>query len=122
MRRALAGIVPREILERRRKAFISRAPLIAIQRELKSLLKASDGMTSVRLGIVDATLFREYLKKAAEGQGVSVVALSRTLLVEAWLTRVSPWWKRNDDRARLQASPQSISHEKEKAQATPSLS
>ncbi len=91
MRRALAGIVPPEILERRRKGFIARAPLASIRTELPQLLENTRWMTSSRLGIVEADAFRECLKKAAETGELPILPVLRTLVVEAWLTNVARW-------------------------------
>jgi len=91
MRRALRGIVPDEILDRKRKAFISRAPVVAIQGDLERLMRDTSQMVSSDLGIVDKQKFQQHLKQIAEGQSVPVVPLLRTLLVEAWLRHISHW-------------------------------
>ena len=91
MRRALQGLVPQGILDRKRKAFISRAPILAIQEELQGLLLETNQMLSSDLGIVDRQKFQHYLKQAAEGQSIPVVPLLRTFLVEAWLRHISGW-------------------------------
>jgi asparagine synthase (glutamine-hydrolysing) len=91
MRRALAGIVPAEILGRRRKAFIARAPLISIRTELPQLLERTKNMISSRARIVDAEAFRSSLIGAAEGGELQIVPALRTLLLEAWLSRLEPW-------------------------------
>jgi asparagine synthase (glutamine-hydrolysing) len=95
MRRALRGIVPDEILNRKRKAFISRGPIVAIQQELPLLLQETNRMLSTELGIVDNHKFQQHLKRAAEGQDQPVVPLLRTLLLEAWLRHVSRWFSCN---------------------------
>src|ERR1051326_8294095 len=95
MRRALRGIVPDEILNRKRKAFISRGPIVAIQRELPLLLSETNQMVLAELGIVDNHKFQQHLKRAAEGQDQPVVPLLRTLLLEAWLRHISFWAPRN---------------------------
>jgi len=89
MRRALRGLVPSEILDRKRKAFISRAPIVALREELDELLRETKQMLSSDLGIVDQQKFQQHLKQAAAGQPVLVVPLLRTLLVEAWLCHIS---------------------------------
>ena len=91
MRRALVGIVPTEILNRRRKAFVARGPLASLRTALPQLLKDTERMTSSHLGIVDAGAFREFLKRAAEAGGVSMIPALRTLLIEAWLTNLVRW-------------------------------
>lgn len=91
MRRALRGLVPPEILDRKRKAFISRAPIVAIGEELDRLLLETNQMVSSDLGIVDRQKFHQHLKQATAGQPVPVVPLLRTFLVEAWLRHLSRW-------------------------------
>ena len=52
MRRALVGIVPSEILDRRRKAYVIREPMVAIQEAWGDLTKETEHLLSVALGIV----------------------------------------------------------------------
>jgi asparagine synthase (glutamine-hydrolysing) len=91
MRRALVGVVPPEILNRRRKAFIARAPIASLRTELPQLLEETKYMTSDRLGIVNADAFREFLQKAAETGELPILPVLRTLVVEAWLTNLARW-------------------------------
>jgi asparagine synthase (glutamine-hydrolysing) len=91
MRRALVGIVPGEILNRRRKAFIARAPLTSLRVELPELVELTKNMTLHRAGIVDAAAFRAFLTKAADGGELPIVPALRTLLVEAWLSHLEAW-------------------------------
>jgi asparagine synthase (glutamine-hydrolysing) len=91
MRRALCGIVPPEILNRRRKAFIARAPLVSIRTELPQLLEFTKNMISNRAGIVDAERFQKSLVEAAAGGELLVVLTLRTLLLEAWLSHLAGW-------------------------------
>ena len=93
MRRALVGIVPAEILNRRRKAFIARAPLVSVQSELQQLLDQTQNMFAGQAGIVDAAAFRQCLKQAAQGGELPIVHVLRTLLIEAWLKHLSTWTK-----------------------------
>jgi len=88
MRRALVGIVPPEILERRRKGFIARAPLTSIRTELPKILERTANFASSRARIVDAEAFRNFLEKAANGGELLLVPVLRTLLIEAWLTHL----------------------------------
>jgi asparagine synthase (glutamine-hydrolysing) len=85
MRRALAGIVPDELLNRKRKAFVSRAPLAAIGTEWDRLIGLRQKMLSIALGIIDATSFSDALERARQGLRVPTVTLMRTLEVEYWL-------------------------------------
>jgi asparagine synthase (glutamine-hydrolysing) len=85
MRRALVGIVPEEILNRRRKAYVSRAPMNAFSKERECLAELSTNMVASSLGIVNAHCFRATLQRAREGQEVPVVTLLRTIELEIWL-------------------------------------
>ena len=84
MRRALVGLVPEEVLNRKRKAFVARAPRIAISNKLDDLIEMSQRMVASALGIVDEMRFRDALQKVKE-EDAPIVPLMRTILVEAWL-------------------------------------
>ena len=85
MRRALRGIVPDEILDRKRKASAARAPLVAISTESASVVRVSERMMGDALGIVDGKRFSEALRKVRYGGEVPIGALIRTLDLEFWL-------------------------------------
>ena len=85
MRRALAGIVPEELLNRKRKAFIVRGPMAAISRQWPSLEELTRHMVTACLGIVDQETFARALKKMRNGQEVRVVPILRTFGIELWL-------------------------------------
>jgi asparagine synthase (glutamine-hydrolysing) len=85
MRRALQGIMPGELLNRRRKAFVARAPFMALSTEWATLLTLSNHMVSDDFGIIDAKLFSAALKNAKSGHDVPLVFLIRTLSIEYWL-------------------------------------
>jgi asparagine synthase (glutamine-hydrolysing) len=91
MRRALVGIVPAEILNRRRKAFIARAPLTSLRTEWPLLLKRIKDMKLGSAGIVDTDAFHNLLEKAVEGGALPIVPVLRTLLIEAWLAHLATW-------------------------------
>jgi asparagine synthase (glutamine-hydrolysing) len=85
MRRALAGIVPGEVLNRKRKATVARMPFVALSNESENLIQMSRNLASASLGIVDAEGFRKTLEQAYNDQSVSIFALIRTVGVELWL-------------------------------------
>jgi asparagine synthase (glutamine-hydrolysing) len=89
MRRALTGIVPDEILNRKRKAFVARSPMIAISSEWDLLVQMTQNMISSSLGIVDSALFREALEQSRHSTEMHILPLIRTLAVEAWLKSVT---------------------------------
>jgi asparagine synthase (glutamine-hydrolysing) len=89
MRRALIGIVPGEVLNRKRKAFVVRGPMVSIAAEWPHLLELGQDMRLSSLGIVDSTRLIEALQKAREGAEVPVVPLLRTLGMELWVQYVT---------------------------------
>ena len=88
MRRALVGIVPDELLNRKRKAFIARTPATAIAAEAATLIQMSEEMRSASLGIIDAKAFCKAVKRTRSGQEVRIVAMLRTLGIESWLRAI----------------------------------
>jgi asparagine synthase (glutamine-hydrolysing) len=91
MRRALVGIVPDELLNRKRKAYVARAPLAAISTEWTHFSEMSQYMVSSSLGIVEAKMFLEALQNARNGQEVQIVPLMRTMGIERWLRCTTHW-------------------------------
>jgi len=85
MRRALVGIVPDEILNKKGKAFVARAPLVAIANDWANLVEATQNMVSSALGIVNSERLLATLQKGRRGEEVPIVTLMRTLCVEGWL-------------------------------------
>jgi asparagine synthase (glutamine-hydrolysing) len=89
MRRALVGIVPNELLNRKRKAFVARGPLAAISMEWATLSEMSQQMLSSSVGVVHSRTLLEYLQKGRQGEEIPIVSLTRTLAIEFWLKAVS---------------------------------
>jgi asparagine synthase (glutamine-hydrolysing) len=85
MRRSLSGIVPDALLNRRRKAYVARAPLASLSRQATELAQLGGQMVSTSFGIVDAKGFSDVIQRARDGQMVLMVTLMRTLQLESWL-------------------------------------
>jgi asparagine synthase (glutamine-hydrolysing) len=85
MRRALVGIVPGEILNRKLKAFVSRAPVKAVSRDWAKLAELTHNMASSSLGIIDSARFSEALQNARHSEQVPIIKLMRTIYLEGWL-------------------------------------
>ncbi|MGB9070781.1 MAG: asparagine synthase-related protein [Candidatus Acidiferrales bacterium] len=85
MRRALRGIVPDAVLDRKRKAFIARSPRVSILEQANSVMAIGGEMVSVSLGIVNSQRLSEALEDARCGRPVAIVPLLRTLELESWL-------------------------------------
>ena len=88
MRRALVGIVPDELLNRPRKAFVARSPMAAIVAEWAHFVEMSQHMVSSLLGIVDEKTFDEAVQMARHGQEIPLVTVIRTLGIETWLRTI----------------------------------
>jgi asparagine synthase (glutamine-hydrolysing) len=88
MRRSLAGLVPEEILNRKRKAFVVRAHIDAISKQWAGVMEICDEMASSSLNIVDANRFREALQLGLHDPHFPVVSVLRTLNIELWLRNI----------------------------------
>jgi len=88
MRRALVGIVPPEILNRKRKAYVTRYPILAVAREHRRLGSTNQPWVSSSLAFVIPELVAGAVEKAQRGQAVLVLQLLRTLGIELWLRRL----------------------------------
>jgi len=84
MRRALAGLVPREILERRRKAYVSRGLVNTLRTEWGRLGGRKELLLE-DLGIVNGTVLNVTIRDAERGRDVPIIPLLRTLTLEHWL-------------------------------------
>ena len=85
MRRALVGIVPDEILNRKQKAFVLRSQRVVISRDWANFVQMTQDMVSSYIGIVDPKSFSDALQKARYGGEVPMIALMRTIAIEGWL-------------------------------------
>jgi asparagine synthase (glutamine-hydrolysing) len=89
MRRALVGVVPDEVLNRKRKAFVARRTFTGISEQFDSLVQKFDPMVTASLGIVDPAAFRQELERARVGRETLPVALLRTIGMEMWLRNLT---------------------------------
>lgn len=85
MRRALRGMVPDEILERKRKAFVSRQPLATLASNWSEIDKLSGNLLCAQIGIVESEKFLHVLQRARHGIEAPVIRIMRTLGLEFWL-------------------------------------
>lgn len=88
MRRALKGIVPDEILNRKRKAFVTRSPIADIQSQSRLLTDMTGRMVSGTIGLVDADAFLRALQQVGRGDVVPIIPLMRTMSIEFWLRQL----------------------------------
>jgi asparagine synthase (glutamine-hydrolysing) len=84
MRRAFAGLVPREILERRRKAYVSGGLVNTLRTEWRRLSE-SKGLLLGNLGIANRAALNASVRDAEQGRDVPIIPLLRTLTLEHWL-------------------------------------
>jgi len=89
MRRALAGIVPDEILNRKRKAYVVRAPVAALATRWNEVRSLTQNMLAESLGIVSATDFRRCLENTRDGRELVGLPLQRMLQLEGWLRNIA---------------------------------
>lgn len=90
-RRALAGIVPSEVLHRTRKAYVVRSPRLALSRNWDRIVETSEEMKLSELGIVDGRAFLRALDAMRTGLDANIVPLLRALAVERWLRQLAGW-------------------------------
>lgn len=85
MRRALAGVVPDAILNRKGKAFVARGPLLQISQNWRALSDITENMAAEALGILDGSLLYQALQQAMTGQDVTARSVLRAVFLERWL-------------------------------------
>ena len=89
MRRALVGIVPDELLNRKRRVFVRQEPAKRASTEWPSLTEIGHLMVSRSLKIIDSDRFGEALEKARRNEDVPIRSLNRTLTLESWLRHLT---------------------------------
>jgi len=84
LRRSLIDIVPAEILQRKRKAYVVRSPIIGL-----GGLHEEHSAAAEAIGILDSQKFAASAKKAMQGGEASIISLQRVLILEVWLNRLA---------------------------------
>jgi asparagine synthase (glutamine-hydrolysing) len=86
MRKALAGIVPSNVLERKRKAFVARSPLVSLRAARHAERPALRGALASEFGLIDRVQFTAATDQTLRGEDIKwLPALIRTIYVELWL-------------------------------------
>ena len=86
MRRALATIVPAEILERRQKAYLSRTPPVALMNARSTLMNLFSDPIIARLGMIKQASFAQALDLVTSGRDVHEwPGVMRVVFFEIWL-------------------------------------
>lgn len=83
MRRAFIGTIPREILDRKRKAYVSRGLVKVLAAHWRVLREQP--LRVHEIGMVDASALSFFVKRAEQGQEIPILPLLRTLAIERWL-------------------------------------
>jgi asparagine synthase (glutamine-hydrolysing) len=89
MKRALVGVVPDELLNRRRKAFAPQEPRRDSSTQWPTLAEIGNYMVCGSVGIVDSNRFLEVLQKGPYDKSVPYGILRRTLTLESWLRHLT---------------------------------
>lgn len=85
MRRALSGIVPEAVLERKRKAYASRKPIVSFQACAPEIQAWAQELHCAAFGLVDPLAFQRALDAASRGEDSRLWPVSNTLTFESWL-------------------------------------
>ena len=85
LRRALRGIVPDEVLMRRRKAYVTRQPVHLVAERLSELVAIATSSTSTRIEWIDSELLVKSMSAVQAGDFKDYLPLIRTILFEVWL-------------------------------------
>jgi asparagine synthase (glutamine-hydrolysing) len=85
LRRALRGIVPDEILDRRRKAYVGRLPILAIEQRLMQYDSRTTETWLSRLEYVDDGKLRASLELVCRRRQSPAMSLLRATGIEDWL-------------------------------------
>jgi len=89
MRRALVGIVPDELLNRRLKGFVPQTTLTDDATQWPSLVELGQHLASSSAGIIDSNRFLEVLERARRNEDVPTRSLKRTVTLEFWLRHLA---------------------------------
>jgi asparagine synthase (glutamine-hydrolysing) len=86
MRRALRSLVPSEILERKRKAYIERSPVVALQSARGQIERLLADALVFRCGLIDPTNLARCLDLITTGKQTNQwLLLMKTVVLELWL-------------------------------------
>ncbi|MBI3476436.1 MAG: hypothetical protein HY010_11945 [Acidobacteria bacterium] len=91
MRRALVGIVPDELLNRKRKAFLARQPLVDIMSHWSAYRELAENSILVALRFIDRNRLTASLEKARAGDMIPLPLLAHAVVLENWLRHIRPY-------------------------------
>jgi asparagine synthase (glutamine-hydrolysing) len=85
LRRALRGIVPDIVLDRRRKAFAVTSQLKTISTDWARISELVETMSLASCGVIDSKILARTLDEARRGLEVPLLSLTRVLRLEWWM-------------------------------------
>ena len=86
MRRALATIVPTEVLERRQKAYLSKTPPVSLMNARSTLMNLFSDPITARLGLIKQVNFAQALDLVTSGRDIQDwPGVLRVVFFEIWL-------------------------------------
>jgi hypothetical protein len=88
MKRALVGLVPEELLSRRRKAFV-RQQTKTLSEEWAGLIEPNAVALSSSINIIDRGWFLGTLQELQHNDDVAMLGVMRTLTLERWLSHLT---------------------------------
>jgi len=89
MRRALSALVPEQILQRRRKAYVSRSPVKTMQESLPAIQELFRSSLAASRGIIEDSAFLAAMERALGGEIDWLSALIATVKLEQWLRGIT---------------------------------
>jgi asparagine synthase (glutamine-hydrolysing) len=89
MKRALVGIVPDDILNRKKREAVPQELQQGSPKESPQLPEIGQYIVSGAIGIVDPDRFAEAMQKARRNEDVPIASLNRTLTLESWLRHLT---------------------------------
>jgi asparagine synthase (glutamine-hydrolysing) len=94
MRRALKGVVPEDVLERRRKAYIVRGPITSLRNCEATIEKLFQTPLMADYGLIDTPEFLAAFRRELAGEVRWIGQLKMTIRTELWLRSYSEWRSR----------------------------
>ena len=89
MRRAFAGILPVEVLNRTRKAFAARRPALGIQSIVPKIRELFTAPIGNGFGYVNSELFLKTVDDLVNGKNNLIIPTERTVTLEMWRRNIA---------------------------------
>jgi asparagine synthase (glutamine-hydrolysing) len=89
MKRALVGIVPTELLSRRRKTFVTPEPRKESSTEWPGPMEIGQHIIGSSLGIIDPDRFAEAVQKGPHNEDIPIESLKLAVTLESWFRHLT---------------------------------